>query len=271
MSRVKIGILGCLGRMGKALTAATLDHPSVVLVGGTERADNPKIGSKILHPSTGVETDVTITEDAEHLMKISDVVLDFTCPTATILHTTYAEKNKTPMVIGTTGLDADDEANLKNASCENALVYASNYSSGVNLLFYLTRKAASVLDEDFDIEIVELHHRDKVDAPSGTALSIGKEAARGRGKDLDTIIDKARDGISEVRHRGNIGFASLRGGNVAGEHTVTFSADDERVELIHKAGDRAIFARGAIKAALWVSDKDTGLYDMFDVLGLNHE
>ena len=271
MSRVKIGILGCLGRMGKALTAATLDHPGALLVGGTEMADNPKIGAKIIHPNTGVETNVTITADAKQLMEVSDVVLDFTCPTATLLHTAYAKKNKTPMVIGTTGLNADEEVKINNASCENALVYASNYSAGVNLLFYLTRKTASILDEDFDIEIFEMHHRDKIDAPSGTALSLGKEAAQGRGKDLDTIIDKARDGISEVRQKGNIGFASLRGGNVAGEHTVSFNADDERIELTHKAGDRAIFARGAVKAALWVNDKDAGLYDMFDVLGLNNE
>lgn len=257
--------------MGKALTAATLDHPSALLVGGTEMADNPKVGSNIVHPDNGNETDVTITADAEHLIKVSDVVLDFTCPTATILHAALAEKHKTPMVIGTTGLSADDEMKITSAAISNALVYASNYSAGVNLLFYLTRKAANILDDDFDIEIVEMHHRDKIDAPSGTALSLGKEAASGRGKDLEASMDKARDGISEVRQKGNIGFASLRGGNVAGEHTVSFNADDERIELTHKAGNRAIFARGAVKAALWVNNKNEGLYDMFDVLGLDKE
>lgn len=271
MSRVKIGILGCLGRMGKALTAATLEHPNARLIGGTEMAENPSIGTKIIHPNTGKETDVTVSTDAEGLIKISDVVLDFTCPTATILHAALAEKHNTPMVIGTTGLSGEDETKIANTVSRNALVYASNYSAGVNLLFYLTRKAASILDEDFDIEIVEIHHRDKIDAPSGTALSLGKEAASGRGKNLEAVMDKARDGTSEVRKKGNIGFASLRGGNVAGEHTVSFNADDERIELTHKAGNRAIFARGAVKAALWVNDKEPGLYDMFDVLGLEKE
>ncbi|MBT5185947.1 MAG: 4-hydroxy-tetrahydrodipicolinate reductase [Kordiimonadaceae bacterium] len=265
---MKIGIIGCLGRMGQALTAAVIDHENAALIGGSEMSNNDQIGQLMKHPGTGVETNIKITHDAEELIKTADVVLDFTCPTATILHAALAEKHKTSLVIGTTGLDQQDEETLQKSANSNSIVYASNFSAGVNLLFYLTRKTASILEEDFDIEIIEMHHRDKVDAPSGTALSLGKEAAAGRGKPLADIMDRARDGITEKRKKGNIGFASLRGGNVAGEHTVSFNADDERIELTHKAGDRAIFARGAVKAALWVHGKKPGLYDMFDVLGL---
>ena len=268
MPQIKIGITGCLGRMGKALTAAVLDNCDTVLVGGTEMATHPEIGKFIRHPMSSDQTDVKITSDSEELILAADVILDFTCPTATKLHATLAEKNGTAIVIGTTGLNSDDEAVIKATSKSNTVVYASNYSTGVNLLFYLTRQAASVLDDEFDIEILEMHHRDKVDAPSGTALSLGIEAALGRNVKLTEVMDAARDGISERRKTGNIGFASLRGGNVAGEHTVSFSADDERIEIIHKAGDRIIFARGAVKAALWVYQQKAGLYDMFDVLGL---
>ncbi|MBL4894228.1 MAG: 4-hydroxy-tetrahydrodipicolinate reductase, partial [Emcibacter sp.] len=199
---------------------------------------------------------------------ISDVIIDFTCPTATVLHAAYATKYGTVHITGTTGMTEEDEKSLHNAAKSVAVVYASNFSLGVNLLFYLTRQAAAMLDEDFDIEILEMHHRHKVDAPSGTALSLGHQAAAGRGVALDDVADRGRDGITGARKRGDIGFAVLRGGNVAGEHTVSFNADSERIELTHKAGDRAIFARGAVKAALWAAQQDAGLYDMFDVLGL---
>ena len=269
MSLVKVGIIGCRGRMGRALTEAILEEKNALLVGGTEMSGNPDVGEYIKHPKTGELTDVKITSDSEELIKISDVVLDFTCPTASILHASIATKYDTSLIIGTTGLTGADEDNIRKTTNNNAIVYASNFSTGVNLLFYLTREAAGVLDEDFDIEITETHHRDKVDAPSGTALSLGKEAAGGRGKNLADIIEQPRSGISEPRRKGNIGVSSLRGGNVAGEHTVSFNADDERIELTHKAGDRIIFARGAIKAAIWVHGKEPGLYDMFDVLGLS--
>ena len=268
MSQVKIGIIGCLGRMGKALIATVLDHEQTCLSGGTEMADNPAIGSTIKHPKTGEDTPVKITSDTEELIKSSDVVLDFTCPTATVIHAALAARHNTSMVIGTTGLSATDEDKLSVAAQSTSMIYASNYSAGVNLLFYLTREAARILDEDFDIEISEIHHRDKVDAPSGTALSLGKEAAKGRGKDLSYIMAENRDGITSAREKGTIGIASLRGGNIAGEHTISFNGDDERVELTHKAGSRIIFARGAVRAALWVHNQKPGLYDMFDVLGL---
>lgn len=268
MSRVKIGIIGCLGRMGKALTAEVLEHDKAELIGATEIVGNEFIGKPIIHPLTGIQSEIFITTDTDELIKKADVVLDFTCPTATVAHANIASKAGTSLIVGTTGLSSADEEVLKEASKTTSIVYASNYSTGVNLMMHITKITANVLDEDFDIEIVEMHHRDKIDAPSGTALSIGKSAAKGRGKNLDDIKDSGRDGITNPRKRGDIGFASLRGGNVAGEHTVSFNADDERVEITHKAGDRSIFARGALKAALWVQNQKAGLYDMSDVLGL---
>jgi len=268
MSRVKIGIIGCLGRMGQALTTAVLDQEDATLVGATEMVGNTSIGQQLKHPNTGELTDIVITTDTDKLIMDADVVLDFTCPTATVNHANIAAQNGTSLVVGTTGLSDDEEASLKIAAEQASIVYASNYSPGVNLLLHLTKIASTVLNDDFDIEIVEMHHRDKIDAPSGTALSIGQAAAEGRGKILNDIMDAGRDGVTGARKAGDIGFASLRGGNVAGDHTISFNANDERIEFTHKAGDRSIFARGAVKAALWVSRKKVGLYDMSDVLGL---
>ncbi len=271
MAQVKFGIIGCMGRMGRSLTAQVLDHPGAKLVGGTEMADHPKMGKAIKHPTTGEDSGVLLTSDADDLIKRADVILDFTCPTATILHSSLAQKHETALIVGTTGLSPEDEKKLADAASKTAIVYASNYSLGVNLLFHLTRKAASMLNEEFDIEISEAHHRDKVDAPSGTALSLGAEAAKGRGDTLAALRIGERNGIGSARKKGGIGFSSLRGGSVAGDHTVHFMANHEQIELTHKAGDRSIFARGAVAAALWVSDKQSGLYDMTNVLGLGDE
>ncbi len=271
MTQVRIGVVGCGGRMGQALIGIILDQEKSRLSGGTELHDSPHIGQTIRHPVTGIDTDLVITADAEALFKDSDVVIDFTCPTATVLHASYATKHNTVLIAGTTGMTETDEKALHAAAEHVVVVYTSNFSLGVNLLFYLTRKAASMLDEDFDIEILEMHHSHKVDAPSGTALGFGQQAAKGRGVDLDQVADRGRDGITGERRKGDIGFAVLRGGNVAGEHTVSFSAPDERIELSHRAGNNVIFARGAVKAALWATTQDAGLYDMFDVLGLPKE
>ncbi|MCF8473211.1 MAG: 4-hydroxy-tetrahydrodipicolinate reductase [Emcibacter sp.] len=271
MTQINIGVVGCGGRMGQSLIGAILDQKNVNLSGGTERHDSPVIGQKICHPETGSKTDLLITDNAENLFKISDIVIDFTCPTATVLHAGYAAKHNTIHIIGTTGMTAEDEKALVKAAKSVPIVYASNFSLGVNLLFYLTRKTAQMLDEDYDIEILEMHHRHKVDSPSGTALSLGKEAALGRHVKLDLVTDNVRDGITGERKRGNIGFAALRGGNIAGEHTVSFIGDNERIELSHKAGNRSIFARGAVKAALWATGQKAGIYNMFDVLGLPKE
>lgn len=265
---LKIGITGCGGRMGRALTGMIMDHAEAELSGGTEPVGSPLIGTLLRHPLGGDATDIPITSDAEKLFEVSDIVIDFTCPTATLLHSSYGVKYHTPMVIGTTGLSADDEAELAQAAQKIPMVYSSNYSLGMNILFYLTRTVAGMLDDDFDIEILEMHHRHKVDVPSGTALSLGRQAASGRGVSLDDVADRGRDGITGARTAGDIGFASLRGGNVAGEHVVSFNADDERLEIGHKAGSERVFAKGALRAALWVMGKDAGQYDMSDILNL---
>jgi len=171
-------------------------------------------------------------------------------------------------VVGTTGLEPEHQQAIDAAGAKVAVVQAANFSLGVNLALALTKRAAEVLDDFFDIEVVEMHHRHKVDAPSGTALALGRAAAEGRGVDLDAVSDRGRDGITGARKRGDIGFAVLRGGNVPGDHTVVFAGDDERIEITHKAGDRMIFARGAVRAALWAAGKPAGHYSMQDVLGL---
>jgi 4-hydroxy-tetrahydrodipicolinate reductase len=195
------------------------------------------------------------------------VVLDFTAPEATAKHVALAAASGTAMVVGTTGTEGETDARVAEAAKRTAIVKAANMSVGVNLLLQLTRQAAASLDPDFDIEIVEMHHRHKVDAPSGTALALGRAAAAGRGVRHDEVAARGRNGITGPRRRGDIGYAVLRGGNVAGEHSVVFAADNERIELTHKAGDRAIFARGGVRAAIWVHGKAPGLYSYFDVLG----
>ncbi|RMF08045.1 MAG: 4-hydroxy-tetrahydrodipicolinate reductase [Alphaproteobacteria bacterium] len=269
MAAVRIGVVGCAGRMGRALVSQILDNENAVLSGGTEHHDSPAVGRPLRHPVTGEELDVVVEADANGLFDRSDVVIDFTCPTATLLHADIAQRTGTALVVGTTGFTDDQAQKLRAAGSKIPVVQAANFSLGVNLLLHLTEEVARRLDEDFDIEVLEMHHRHKVDAPSGTALALGEAAARGRGVELARVSDRVRDGITGARKRGHIGFATLRGGNVVGEHTVMFAAENERVELTHKAGDRAIFARGAVTAALWVHGRAPGVYGMADVLGFD--
>jgi 4-hydroxy-tetrahydrodipicolinate reductase len=196
------------------------------------------------------------------------VVIDFTSPQATVRHARLAASHGVALVVGTTGLGPADFEVLKSAAQSVAVVQAANMSVGVNLLLGLTRQVASILADAYDIEIVEMHHRHKVDAPSGTALALGRAAADGRGVDLDAVSQRVRDGIIGARRQGDIGFAALRGGDVVGEHTVIFAGDGERIELSHKATSRAVFALGAIRAALWTVGQPPGLYSMRQVLGL---
>lgn len=212
---------------------------------------------------------VTVVDDPAALFQTADAVVEFSIPAATIAHSGLAAAAGCIHVIGTTGLDADQEAALARAGEVVPVVYAPNMSLAVNVLFALTRQVASLLDEDFDIEIVEMHHRNKVDAPSGTALGLGRAAAAGRGVSLDDAGVLSREGQTGARDRGAIGFATLRGGDVTGDHSVIFAADGERLELTHKSTSRQIFARGAVRAALWAKDKDPALYTMFDVLDLS--
>lgn len=265
---MKIGIAGCGGRMGRMLAATVLGTPGASLVGGTERAGHEALGLDIGTLAGAPAAGVAVSEDAGAMFAEADVVIDFTAPGLVLEHARLAIANETALVVGTTGLKADHEAALEKAAAKVAVVQAANMSVGVNLLLGLTRQVAAVLDESFDIEIVEMHHRHKVDAPSGTALALGRAAAEGRGVGLDDVARRARDGIIGARPSGEIGFATLRGGDVVGEHTVVFAGEGERIELTHKASSRAIFARGAIRAALWTHGRSPGRYSMRDVLGL---
>ncbi len=265
---MKIGIVGCAGRMGRMLVNAVLSADGCTLAGGTEREGAPGLGIDLGVLSGNAPLGVAVTADAPALFAASDVVIDFTSPAATVRHAALAAETGTILVVGTTGLSERDEETLHWAAERTTVVYAPNYSIGVNLLMALTERAASILGDDYDLEILEMHHHHKVDAPSGTALGLGRAAAAGRGVDLSDVWCKSRDGITGARPRGQIGFATLRGGDVVGDHTVMFAAAEERVELTHRAASRAVFAKGAVRAALWAKDQAPGLYSMRDVLGL---
>lgn len=268
MQGMRIAVIGAAGRMGRELVRAISATPGCSVAGGTERRDSPAIGAD-LGVLSGLEPlGVKVTSDALELLTRADAVLDFTAPAATVELAGLAANARIVHVIGTTGLSPQDEAAIRAAARHAVIVKAGNMSLGVNLLTAITRKVAEALDADFDIEIVEMHHKMKVDAPSGTALMLGQAAAIGRGVELSSHSVRVRDGHTGARRRGDIGFATLRGGNVVGEHTVIFAGEGERIELTHRATDRGIFARGAVKAALWGRGREPGLYTMADVLGI---
>jgi 4-hydroxy-tetrahydrodipicolinate reductase len=258
---MKIGIVGCCGRMGQMLVEAVLTTSGVELSGGVERPGSSFVGQSISSRSA-----LLVSDDAKNLFAISDAVIDFTHPTGTVLHAQWAAQAKCALVVGTTGLSADDEAILAQSAQQCPIVYAANYSIGVALLSALVERAAAVLGDSYDIEIVEMHHRNKVDAPSGTALSLGRAAAQGRKVELDQVWCKSRDGQTGARPKGEIGFATLRGGDVVGDHTVIFAGAGERLELTHKATNRNVFAAGAVQAALWAHRQKPGLYSIVDVV-----
>jgi 4-hydroxy-tetrahydrodipicolinate reductase len=253
---IKIAILGAGGRMGRALTAAV------------EHAGNPLIGQDAAVLAGLPPAGIAIGDDPAAIVG-STVAIGFTTPLSTVEHVKIAAAKGVAMVVGTTGLTKTDEDALREAAKTIPIVYAANYSVGVVLLTDLVQRAAAGLGDEFDIEIVETHHKHKADAPSGTALALGRAAAAGRRVELEAVAVRGRDGITGARDKGAIGFASLRGGDVPGDHTVLFAGDGERLELTHKAGGRQIFATGAVRAALWVADKPPGLYSMRDVLGLD--
>ncbi len=265
---VRIGICGCGGRMGRMLGHVVDARNGAVIAAGSERPGSDLIGHDLGELLGLDHAGVTITDDAAVLLAASDVAINFTTPASTMHHAALAAETGKGLVVGTTGLSAEEKAKLARAAETAPIVFAANMSLGVNLLLGVTRKVAAVLDEEFDIEIVEMHHRHKVDAPSGTALALAEAAAEGRGVDLDAVADRGRDGVTGPRERGVIGLAALRGGDVVGEHQVVFAADGERIEIGHRATDRGIFARGAVTAALWLNGREPGLYGMEDVLGL---
>lgn len=268
MSVMRIGVMGATGRMGTALLKATDEHEQTEIAGGVEPSGHDATGTDLGKIAGLADVGVALTNDALELCTKVDALLDFTVPKATVDFAGLAANARIVHVIGTTGFSAEDEAAIEAAARHATIIKAGNMSLGVNLLTALTKKVAKALDADFDIEIVEMHHKHKVDAPSGTALMLGQAAADGRGIDLGERSVRARDGITGARNKGDIGFQTLRGGSVVGEHTVIFAGEGERIELTHRAEDRAIFARGAVKAALWGRDKGPGLYSMIDVLGL---
>lgn len=268
MEKPGIVITGASGRMGQMLIRTVLASDQVRLVGALERPGNPWIGRDVGEVTGHGPVGVTVSDDPVETIARAQAVIDFTSPEASLGFAELAAQARAVHVIGTTGFTPDELARLKPAARHAPIIRAGNMSLGVNLLVGLTRKVAAALGEDWDIEVVEAHHNRKVDAPSGTALMLGQAAADGRGQPLEDLRTPAREGITGVRPQGSIGFAAIRGGDVVGEHDVIFAAAGERVVLRHLATDRAIFARGALRAALWGQDKGPGEYDMADVLGL---
>lgn len=262
-----IAVTGASGRMGQMLIRTVLENDAVRLVGAIERPGHDWIGRDVGEAMGGTGVGVTVTDDPLEVFAKAQAVLDFTAPEATLQFAELAAQARAVHVIGTTGMTDEQIARLEPAARHAVIVRAGNMSLGVNLLMQLTRKVAQALDEDFDIEVVETHHRHKVDAPSGTALMLGEAAAEGRGVSLSDMADRGRDGITGARTPGHIGFAALRGGDVIGEHDVIFAGPGERIILRHVASDRSLFARGALKAALWGLGQGPGHYSMADVLG----
>ena len=265
---IRVAVVGAAGRMGKTLIQAVHAAEGVVLAAATERPDSSLVGVDAGELAGVGKLDVLVSHSLTKVVDAFDVVIDFTGPAATMVHLDVCRQHGKAMVIGTTGLDEAQKAAINAAAKDIGIVFAPNMSVGVNLCFKLLELAARVMGDEADIEIIEAHHRHKVDAPSGTALMLGDAAAEGRGIDLADHRDSGRDGMTGARKRGDIGFAAIRGGDVVGEHDVIFAADGERVVLRHIATDRAIFARGALRAALWGQDRKPGEYDMIDVLGL---
>lgn len=265
---MKICIVGAGGRMGQMLVRQIAGHTDCTLGAATERAGSNLLGRDAGELAGVGKLDVAVTDDAEAAIAACAAVIDFTAPAASLRHAEMAAKSGAVVVLGTTGLDAEQDAAIAQAATSVPIIKSGNMSLGVNLLTALVKRVAAALDDSYDIEIVEMHHRHKVDAPSGTALMLGEAAAAGRRVGLADKAARGRDGHTGARRPGDIGFAALRGGDVVGDHTVIFAGPGERLELTHKAASREIFANGAIRAALWGRGKPPGLYSMHDVLGL---
>jgi 4-hydroxy-tetrahydrodipicolinate reductase len=260
---ISIGILGARGRMGDALVAAILGSDMAALAGGVERAGHADIGLPLCAGSA-----LLLGDDTDALARMCDVLIDFTSPVPLQRHLDVCTTHKTALVVGTTGLEPHHDGLLQNAAQHIPVLQSYNMSVGVTLLAALVQQTAARLGPEWDIEIAEMHHRHKVDAPSGTALLLGRAAAQGRNINLAANAARGRDGITGARATGAIGFASLRGGSVAGDHMVIFAGDDERIEFTHRAENRMVFARGAVRAAAWLAGQAPGQYAMTDVLGL---
>src|ERR1700693_1262591 len=268
MSDMRLIVAGAGGRMGRALTRVIAETPGAILSGALEAPGSERLGK-----SAGVRAGlpangVLLSADLWSLSADADGILDFTVPRATIANVAIAAERGLIHIIGTTGLSLSDDAVIQSVTSRAIVVKSGNMSLGINLLAALVKRVARSLDASFDIEILEMHHRSKIDAPSGTALMLGEAAAAGRQIALDAHSARGRDGVTGARRAGDIGFASLRGGTVTGDHSVIFAGPMERIELTHRAEDRTMFAQGAVKAALWARQRKPGLYSMADVLGL---
>jgi len=268
MAEIRVVIAGAGGRMGRTLLRAVFETPGMKLAGAVEQKGSNALGEDAGTLAERGPVGVRVVEDPAPLLAKADAILDFTSPAATVELAALAAGAKIVHVIGTTGLSAADEKKIEAAARRAVIVKSGNMSMGINLLAALVKRVAKTLGDEYDIEILEMHHNKKVDAPSGTALLLGRAAAEGRGTYLDKRKVMDRVGQVGMRKTGDIGFAALRGGSVVGEHSVIFAGPAERIELVHRAEDRMIFARGALVAAAWGKGKKPGLYSMADVLGL---
>ncbi|MBV1776796.1 4-hydroxy-tetrahydrodipicolinate reductase [Burkholderiaceae bacterium DAT-1] len=265
---MRIAIAGVNGRMGKVLVESVLNAEGCVLSGALVREGSPLVGTDA-GVLVGREAGVQISSDVRQALSQSDVLIDFTRPDATLAYLTICRELGVGMIIGSTGFDDAGKAAIQSAGADISIVFAANFSVGVNLAFKLLETASRVLSHGYDIEIVEAHHRHKVDAPSGTALALGEVIARTLGRDLKTDAVYGREGITGERDPSTIGFATVRGGDVVGDHTVMYLGTGERLEITHKASSRATFAQGAVRAARWLAGKPAALYSMQDVLDLH--
>lgn len=265
----RIAVMGAAGRMGKTLIEAVQQADGVCLSAAIDRADSSLIGADAGELAALGKLGVTLSGDLSAVIEQFDVLIDFTHPSVTLKNLEICRQAGKAMVIGTTGFSPQEKQLLADAGKQIPIVFAANFSVGVNLCLKLLDTAARVLGDDVDIEIIEAHHRHKVDAPSGTALRMGEVVANALGRDLQKVAVYGREGQTGARERETIGFATVRAGDVVGDHTVLFAADGERVEITHKASSRMTFAKGAVRSALWLQQRQPGLYDMQDVLGLN--
>jgi 4-hydroxy-tetrahydrodipicolinate reductase len=265
---MKIAIVGAAGRMGQMLIRQIAQTDGCTLTGASEAAGSKAIGRDAAEVAGLEAAGVKITADSAAAIAAADVVIDFTVPAATVAHARSAADKGVSMVIGTTGLDPEQTAAIHECARRVPILWAANMSMGINILMALVEKTASLLDPGYDIEVLEMHHRHKIDAPSGTALALGRSAAAGRKVELEKVWCKSRDGHTGARPTGEIGFATLRGGEEVGVHTVMFAASGERLELSHRSFSRETYASGALRAALWLQGRKPGLYGMKDVLGI---
>ncbi|MBF0589899.1 MAG: 4-hydroxy-tetrahydrodipicolinate reductase [Magnetococcales bacterium] len=267
MSELQVGVIGAYGRMGRMVIQCVIEQEGCRLVAASDHFGCPGIG-KDAGEVAGLGTlGVSISDHTESVFQDSDVVIDFTLPEPSLRHVKMAIESGKPLVIGTTGIDDAGKAIIKKAAKKVPIVHAPNFSVGVNLMFKVAAEMAKTLGEEVDIEVIEAHHRHKVDAPSGTALRLGESIAQATGRSLDAHGVFSRHGDTGERNRADIGFATVRGGDIVGDHTAMFAGDGERLEITHRASSRILFAKGALRAALWVVEKKPGLYDMQDILG----